>query len=274
MLPLCERLRHACTVDDQAIRTAARGLVAAAVAAAVVAAINARSVLGHGSGTYFALHVFLPLLVLPGVLVWRAPRPAYIAAWSLPGLFTTMVWSVGGTPYRFERELVSWSYVITPVSIAIVLVCFGAPLLMVLATNRIAPPPDRELLALRLRRIVLLVFVIATIVAITSFEAFGTDGVVVAVYTATVIAPGLAVQSFPRPLTAWLWTALSAPFATLGIWLWLTFRTPPHGAVHIVEAGLGTIYVLVLIALPLVCMTTRQPVLMGSSARASYRRSR
>jgi hypothetical protein len=261
-------------VDDRVIRSAARGLVVAAIASAIAAAVAARLVLGHGSGTYLALHIFLPLLVLPGVLVWRAPRPAYIAAWSLPGLFTTMVWSVAGTPYRFERELVSWSYVITPVSIAIVLVCFGAPLLLVLATNRIAPAPEGELLALRLRRIVMLVFVIATIVAVTAFEAFGADGVVVAVYTATVIAPGLAVQAFPRPLTAWLWTALCVPFATLGVWLWLVFRTPPDGPAHLVEAGLGTIYVLVMIALPFVCLTTRQPVLMGSSARASYRRSR
>lgn len=244
------------------------------VACAIAAAIAAREVLSHGSGTYVALHVFLPLLVLPGVLVWRAPRIGYIAIWSLAGLFTTMVWSVAGTPYRYERELASWSFVITPVSIAIVLVAFGAPLLAVLATGRTAPSPERELLAARLRRIVLLVFVVATVVAISSFLLFGGDGIVVAVYTAAVIAPGLAVQAFPRVLTAWLWTAVCAPFALLGIWLWLAFRIPPDGLAHIVEAGLGTIYVLVLIALPLVCMTTRQPVLMGSSARASYRRSR
>lgn len=252
----------------------ARGLVAAAFASALFALIAARLVLGHGSGTYAALHVFLPLLVLPGALVWRAPRSSYIAVWSLAGLFSTMAWSIGGTPYRFERELAGWIYVITPVAIAIALVSFGAPLLAMLATARIAPPRERELLAQRLRRIVLIVFVVATIVAITSFVLLGADGVVVAVYTAALIAPGLAVHGFPRPLIAGLWTALCAPLTALGIVLWAEFHTSPHGLGRVIELGLGTIYVLVLVAVPLICIASHQRVLMGSSARASYRRSR
>ncbi len=248
--------------------------MAAAFVSALVALIAARAVLSHGSGTYVALRVFLPLLVLPGALVWWSPRSAYIAVWSLAGLFTTMVWSIAGTPYHYERELASWTYINTPVSIAITIVAFGTPLLAVIASNRIAPPPEREPLAQRLRRIVMLVFVVATIVAMSSFLLFGAEGVVVAVYTAALIAPGLAVQVFPRPLTAWLWTGLCAPLAMLGIWLWPAFHTLPHGLARVIEAGIGMIHALVLVALPWLCITAHKRSVMDNSARASYRRSR
>jgi hypothetical protein len=125
-----------------------------------------------------------------------------------------------------------------------------------------------------LRRIVMLAFMIATFVAGASFLLFGAEGVVVAVYTAALTLPGLAVQLYPRSVTAWLWTGLCGPLALLGIWVWLTFQTPAHGALHTIEASLGTIYVLVLAAIPLVCITTAQRTVTDSTARASYRRSR
>jgi hypothetical protein len=271
MLPLCERLRHACTVNDRLARVGVRCLVVATLACAIAGELAARVVLSHGSGTYFALLVFLPLLAAPGALVWRYPRPRYLAAWAIAGWVATIVWAGLGAPYRYERELASWEFVATPVWIAIALVIFGAPLIAVLLTRNAEPAGGNNLLAQRLRRIVLLVFAIATLVVVTTFIRAGNDGASVAVYTAAVIGPGLAVQWYPRPMTGWLWAALTTPFAVTGIALWAAFGTSHHWGARVVELGLGTIYVLVMIAVPLVCVVTARDPLTGSSARASYR---
>jgi hypothetical protein len=271
MLPLCERLRHAWTVNDRAARSAVRGLVLATFGCAIAGEFAARTVLGHGSGTYFGLLVFLPLLAGPGVLAWRSPRPRYLALWALAGWVATIVWAGLGAPYRYERELAGWVYVATPVWIAIALVIFATPLVAVLITRQAGPPPAHEQLAQRLRRIVLLVFAIATAIVLTSFIVAGYEGVSVAVYTAAVIGPGLAVQWYPRPMTAAIWTLLTVPFAAIGIALWCAFGTPAHWSARVLELGLGTIYVLVIVAVPLVCLLTPRGALTGSSARASYR---
>lgn len=271
MLPLGPRLRHASTVNDRAVRYAVRGLVIATLASAIAAEIAARVVLSHGSGTYVGLMVFLPLLAAPGALLWRFPQPKYLTLWAIAGWLATLVWSIAGAPYRYERELPSWSFLGTPVWIAVALVLFAAPLLAAVANHHDEIPPERALLAQRLRRITVLAFALALIVAVTAFVLVGSEGMFVAVYTGAVIGPGFAAQWYPMRLTAVLWTVLCLPFALLGIWLWSTFGTIEHWAVNIVVAGLGTIYVLVLIALPIICIVTPERSITDSSARARYR---
>ncbi|HEX5063768.1 MAG TPA: hypothetical protein VFV99_30525 [Kofleriaceae bacterium] len=258
-------------MTDRAVHYAVRGLVAATLACAIAAELAARVVLSHGSGTYFGLLVFLPLLAAPGALVWRFPQPKYLTLWALAGWLATLVWSIAGAPYQYERALPHWLLVSTPVWMAVALVQFVAPLVAALAVRTDAIAPERALFALRLRRIVVLVFAIATIVVVTCFAFAGSEGMSVAVYTGAVIGPGFAVQWFPNRLTAVMWSVLCLPFAGLGIWLWATFGTAEHWAVHVVVAGLGTIYVLVVLALPIICIVTPDRSVTDSSARARYR---
>jgi len=258
-------------VTDRAIHYAVRGLVVATLACAIAAELAARVVLSHGSGTYFGLLVFLPLLAAPGALVWRFPQPKYVTLWAIAGWLATLVWSIAGAPYQYERALPHWRYVSTPIWIAVVLVLFVAPLIAALAVRPDDIAPERALFAQRLRRIVVLVLAIATIVVVTCFAFADSEGMSLAVYTGAVIGPGFALPWFPKPLTAVMWTVLCLPFALLGIWLWATFGVIEHWAVHIVVAGLGTIYVLVLIALPIICIVTPDRSTTDSSARARYR---
>lgn len=258
-------------MNERAIHYAVRGLVIATLASAIAAELAARVVLSHGSGTYFGLLVFLPLLAAPGALIWRFPRPKYLTLWAIAGWLATLVWSIAGAPYHYERELPHWLYVSTPVWMAVALVLFVAPLIAALAVRSDRLPQERALFAQRLHRVVVLVFAIATVVVVTSFAFAGSEGMSVAVYTGAVIGPGFAVQWFPKRLTAVMWTVLCAPFAMLGIWLWATFGVIEHWAVHIVVAGLGTIYVLVILALPIICIVTPDRAVTDSSARARYR---
>jgi hypothetical protein len=123
-------------VNDRATAIAVRGLVIATLVCAIAGEFAARVVLSHRSGTYIALVIFLPLLVAPGALVWRWPQPRYIALWSVAGWISTIVWSIAGTPYRYEQTLRSWPYVSTPVWIAVTLVLFAAPVIALLAAGK------------------------------------------------------------------------------------------------------------------------------------------
>lgn len=272
MLPLCEALRHAWTVNDRALCFAVRGLVVATLACAIAAEAAARVVLSHGSGTYYGLLVFLPLLVAPGALVWRWPQPKYIALWSIAGWIETTIWSIVGSPYRYEATLPSWPYVSTPVWITVTLVLFAAPIIALLGWRR-EPPQEHALIAQRLRRVVAIVFALALIVVVVSVVIMGpNEGFAIAFYVALVIAPGAAVQRVPRQLTGWLWVVLAAPLCAFGLWLWFAFGTRTPAWEHrIVVAGIGTIYVLVMLVVPLILIATRRLPVAGSSARASYR---
>ena len=248
-----------------------RGLVAATLACAVAAEIAARVVLGHGSGTYFALLVFLPLLVAPGAFVWRWPRPRYLLLWSIGAWIASLAWAIGGTPYSYERTLVGWPYVSTPVWIAIGLVGFAVPIVAMLATPSRAQPPELELLAARLRRVALIAFTLACIVVVTCFVIDPSDALAFALYTFLLIAPGIFVYRNPRPLAGWLWTAVCTPFAGVGVVLWFALDVQRSIAGRIVVGGIGTISVLVLLGLPLILMATPRHAITDSSARASYR---
>ena len=258
MLPLRARLRHAWRVDDRAVRYLIRSLVVAALVAAVTGEIAARSVLSHGSGTFIALLVFLPVLVVPGALVWWRPRATYLALWSITGWAATIVWSIGGTPYRYERRLELWHYVEAPVWIAIALVLFAAPVLGLLAMQRQPIHDELARVALRLRRIVLVVAVLAVVVIVSAFVIAGPAAFVVAVYTMLMIVPAVLVQREARPIWAWLWAAWSLPFAVFGVWLWVELGESTSWAGHLVQGGLGTMYVLLVIALPAICLFTRR----------------
>ena len=258
-------------MNDRAIRYTVRGLVAATVACAIAAEIAARVVLSHGSGTYFGLLVFLPLLVAPGAFVWRWPRPRYLLLWSIAAWIASLVWAIGGTPYSYERELPGWPYVSTPVWIAIGLVGFAMPIVAMLALPRQPPAPELELLAARLRRVALLAFAIACVVFVTCLIVDANEGLAYVFYAFLLVAPGVFVYRNPRPLPAWLWTIMCAPFAAIGVMLWFALDGQRALIGRIVGAGFGTISVLILVGVPLILMATPRYVITDSSARARYR---
>jgi hypothetical protein len=260
-------------VTDRVARYTVRIVVLLALWSAITGEIAARVVLSHGSGTYFALLVFLPLLVAPGVLAWKWPRPMYVALWSALGWLSTIVWSIAGTPYRYERELDHWKYVAMPVWIAIALVLFVAPIVAMLMVKQREVPAERELLAQRLRRIVVLAIGLATVVIVTSFAMGGGEAFVVATFAMLLVAPAAFVQRMPSKPVALLWTAWCVPFALLGILIKLELGVIVQWGPKVVVGGLGSIFVLLLVGLPLACMTAIGPF-FGTSARASYRSRR
>ncbi|HEU4615746.1 MAG TPA: hypothetical protein VFS15_26805 [Kofleriaceae bacterium] len=255
-------------MDDRAVRYLIRALVVATAISAVMAEIAARVVLRHGSGTYFALLVFLPVLVVPGILVWRYPSAKALALWSLLGWGATIVWSVAGTPYHYERQLELWHYVQAPVWIAVALVLFGAPVLGVITMRSSPVGSELAQVGQRLRRIVLVVASLAALVIVCAFVIAGPDAFVVAIYTTLMIVPAVLVQRDARPQWAWLWSAWSVPFAAFGVWLWLELEESASWAVRIVEGGLGSIYVLLVFALPAICLFTRRASSSLPEARA------
>ena len=257
-------------VNDRIARYAIRGLVVLAMWAAIAAEIGARLVLSHGSGTYFALLVFLPLLVAPGALAWRWPRARSLAAWSGFGWACTIVWSIFGTPYHYERALEHWKFVAMPVWIAIALVLFVAPVIAMLMVKSGEVPAEHELLAQRIRRISGVVVLLATGVIVTSFVIAGADAFIVAVFTMLLIWPAALVQRSGLRTPALLWSAWCVPFAAIGVLLWLELGTVTHTGAKLVGAGLGTIFVLLLFGLPAACLTRNGPF-TGSAARDSYR---
>lgn len=178
------------------------------------------------------------------------------------------MWSVAGTPYHYERQLELWHYVQAPVWIAVALVLFGAPVLGVITMRSSPVGRDLAQVGQRLRRIVLVVASLAALVIVCAFVIAGPDAFVVAIYTTLMIVPAVLVQRDARPQWAWLWSAWSVPFAAFGVWLWLELEESASWAVRIVEGGLGSIYVLLVFALPAICLFTRRASSSLPEARA------
>lgn len=260
-------------MNERVVRHAIRGLVVLTVWAAIAGVIGAHVVLDHGSGTYTALLAFLPLLVAPGVLAWRTPTAKVLALWGAFGWICTIAWSIAGTPYRYERALEHWSYVAMPVWIAIALVAFVAPAGAMLMVKRREVAAEHELRAQRLRRIAVVVVALAAIVSATILMVGGAHGVVVAAFTLLLVAPAAFVIAYGSRAAALAWSAWCVPFAVIGVLVWLEIETVAHAGARIIVGGTGAIFVLLLIGIPLACLTPDGPF-TGSAARASYRSRR
>lgn len=270
MLPLWPPLRHPGGVNDRVARLAVRGLVVAAVAAAMTAEIANHVVLDHGSGTFLALLVFLPLLVLPGALAWQVPSARNIAVWAASGWFSTTAWMAAGAPHWRERELGGWPAISVPLWIAIALVIFVAPLVALVIGKARELPAEVEVFGWRFRRIISITLVFATAVIIATTAHGSEPGYLVGFTIAALVAPGMLAYRDPRPRWAWLWTLWASPLAIVGTWGWLQLRST-HWMIDMVGVGLGTIIVLLLLGLPLICLATPPGPFFGTAARASYR---
>lgn len=257
-------------MNDRAVPLAIRGLVVLAMWAAIAGMIGAHIVLGHGSGTYTALLVFLPLLVVPGAAAWRWPSAKALALWAGLGWASTIAWSIAGTPYRYERALEHWKYVAMPVWIAIALVAFVAPTIAMLMVKKREVAAEHELRAQRLRRIAVVVVALSAVVTVTTLVLTGTAGIVVCAFTLLLVVPAAFVLGHGSRATALAWSAWCVPFAIIGFLVWLEIGTVHHAGAKIILGGTGAIFVLLLFGLPLACLTQDGPF-TGSAARASYR---
>lgn len=269
MLPLPRSLGHARPVNERVVRRVIGSLVVLAMCAAIAGVIAAHVVLAHGSGTYLALLVFLPLLVGPGVLAWFHPTAKVLAMWATSGWICTVTWWIFGDPYDYERALEHWQYIAISVSIAILLVTFVAPASAILMVKRNEVAAELGLRAQRVRRISVVAIALAAGVAVTGYVRWQIDGFVASSFLLMLILPGaFAIRSGSRA-AAFLWGGWCAPFALLAALTWPDGNVPSLGG-RIFLGGLGAIFVLLAIGLPIASLAPASPV-TSSPARASFR---
>lgn len=254
----------------------ARGFVLATVLAGIVAIAIASGVISHGSGTYFATLIAMPLLVVPGGLVWWQPRARWFVVWSVTSFITSASYLLFGDPYAHERELPGWQATETAIWIAISLVVVGA--LFGAFYLGAHPRTDDELaapLARRLRRIVHLVVAIAILIAVVALlpgeRVYAGDtflyvrsagGPLLTVALALLLVPGVLVYRDPRKRWAWLWFAWALPASLFVLILVVGFHLLAHGEdlwpLVVARFGALTMIVLLLVGLPLIALGTRE----------------
>lgn len=270
-------------MTDRVIRIASRAFVIACGITALAAIGFATSVLSHGSGTFFARLIALPLIVAPGALVWWQPRARWFAVWGMVAAFVSILLLILGNPYRSEEELRGWSDVEATTWFTIAITVVGSTVAAFLLAARAPrtgvtaaePLASNEVLARRLRRVVQLVTGIAVAISCFAFlpgervyagneflYESSAGGFYVIGALALVLLPAILVYRDPRKRWAWLWFVWTLPASLLlvvasvgihilstGVDLWP--RT-------VVKAGAFTILVLILIAVPLIALLTRE----------------
>lgn len=256
-------------------RRVAFGLLIVATISAISTAITTHSVLHSGSGTHFAVLVFLPILLAPGLVVWRWPRPRTFSSWTGWAAVTSIIWSIAGSPYRFERELPAWRAVeVSAWTTAGIVIVGSATAAFWFSARRRTDDELATPLARRLRRIVHLVLPIGLVVAIVGQlpayrmyfgDAFlGTQtagGGWLILFLGIALAPAAIVYRDPRRRWAWVWAGWTLPsgFMVAGVSFGMSlFEHPvPLWPAQVVRFGVGTILVLVVIAAPIVALVSR-----------------
>lgn len=246
-----------------------------ATISAIATAITGHAVLRSSSGTHFALLVFLPVLLLPGLVAWRSPQPRAFWFWTAWGAVSSVIWSVAGSPYRFERELPGWRAVEVSAWTTAGIVIVGSALAAFWFSAR--PRPVEELatpLARRLRRIVHLVAPIAVVVAIVgqlpAYNMYFSDtflgtrtagGGWLILFLGLALAPAAIVYRDPRRRWAWIWAAWTVPsgFLVLAVSFGISLfqHAVPLWPAQVVRFGVGIILVLLVIAVPIIALLSR-----------------
>jgi hypothetical protein len=264
-------------VGERTVRYVVRGLVAIVMACAVVATWALRMTLTPRSGTFYALLVYIPVLATPGWLVWQRPlKPRFLAIWGAVGWVSTIIWLLVGQPYSSERELAGFDVIELSLWIAVAIVVVVVPIaaFLVAGYNRRGGEiePEQMALARRLRRIAQLALGIGLVAIALSLVPLDVSyyGVIVpgvAIGLALLLAPAAIVLRAPRRKWAWLWSAWSAPTALIG-WAYgseLYDHVPTTWQLSF--AACGTIYVLLLVVMPIVCLVTRDAAPSVPAAR-------
>lgn len=242
---------------------------------AIGTAITASSVLRGSSGTHFALMVFLPFLIAPGVIVWRWPRPRLFAIWMAFAACSSIIWSLGGSPYQYERALPGWRAVQVSAWTTIGIIVVGSAIAAFWFSARPVSGEDLATpLARRLRRVVQLVVPTAIVTGVAGllpgYEMYFGDthlhtetagGGWLILFLALALAPAAVVYRDPRRRWAWIWAGWTLPSGFLVMAVSFGFkifeRAVPLWPAHVVRFGVGTILVLLVIAVPLIALASR-----------------
>lgn len=254
-------------VSERTVRYVVRGLVLLVMASAVVATWATRVTFTSKSGTFYALLVFIPVLAAPGWLVWHQPlKPRFLAIWALVGWISSIAWLLLGTPYESERKLAGWETIKISLLVAMGIVTVLVPIagFAVAGYNRRGTPIERhqELIAQRLRRIAQLALAVGGVsigLSLVPFEItrYGVIGPSVGIVLLLVLAPSALVLRAPRRKWAWLWTVWTAPIAFLSSIFSTGFDERVPTTWQLSFAACGTIFVLLVVVMPIVCLTTR-----------------
>lgn len=200
------------------VERVARGLVIAVAASILVAVVAANRVLSHGSGTYVALMIFAPVLLLPGALVWWKPQPRFLAIWSIWGFISSVLYLIGGSPYYWERELPSWPPVQWATWIAIGLAIVGSADLAYMIAARTHPPVPATPRTRRIQQATRLSVALAGVTIVVAHFGLGLPPAA-NFWNTTIIcfilAPAVYVLRVPRRSTAIMWAAWASPFAAV-----------------------------------------------------------
>jgi hypothetical protein len=263
-------------VGERTVRYVVRGLVAIVMACAVVATWALRVTLTPSSGTFYALLVYIPVLATPGWLVWRRPlKPRFLASWAAVGWVSTICWFTLGQPTAWERTRAGWEVLEVSLWIAIAIVMVVVPIaaFLIAGYNRRGSliEPAQERIARRLRRIAQLACalgVVAVGLSLVPLEiksiniAFG-----VAIWVALVLAPGALLLRAPRRRWAWIWSAWMLPILAYSSFSGIDIDHTLPMTWQVSLAACGTIYVLLLVVMPIVCLVTRDSVESVPAAR-------
>jgi hypothetical protein len=198
------------------VERVARGLVIATTACLLFAIVAAAKVLSHGSGTFMALVVFAPILLLPGALVFWKPQPRFLSVWAIWSFIASVVYLIGGSPYYYERELPDWQCVQWPTWIAILITIVATTILSFAMAAKARPPLPASPRARRVQQATRLSVALALVTIVLTIVAMNMPATGVfwnAVWLVFIVAPAPYVHRAPQRSTAFMWAAWVSPFA-------------------------------------------------------------
>ncbi len=268
MLAHSARLPHAAGVNEIAerrVRAALRALAAVGFTCGIALAVFAWSV---GDGTVGPAMI---VIVMPAVLVWFRPTPRTVGVWAGFAWFSALMLLLTFNPLGNNEALADYVDVLLPAMLAALPVAaYGASAYTVERSN--AEPSSLER---KLRSIAAVTFGLGLTIAVIGFlpgqsldygmRVNSAGGMPLVVLLAVMISPGLPAYAAPNRAHGWRWSLLALGLGVPGSAL-LTFSLGLESMSHepvtlwprrVVELGLGTILVLLLVVMPLVLLFTR-----------------
>lgn len=221
---------------------------------ALLAIIAATLVLHHGSGTYTALLVFMPILIAPGIGVWIRPKSETLSLWAFWAFLSSIFYFIAGSPYGYERDLPGWPWVAWATWLTITLALVGATVVSFLASASTLPEPPPTLRTRRIQQGVRLTCALAVVsMGVTIFVLDLPPGAtfLLAAFLVFIVAPAPYVHRAARRGVVIFWAFWTSPFAGLA---WL-FSVEPDGWVEpplrMTLMAYGTLIAMIMIVLPL-----------------------
>jgi hypothetical protein len=209
-----------------------------------------------GSDTHLALVAYLVIAGAGAGFAWRRPEPRFLVVWSLLGWLASLVRIIGGDP---DYDLRGRFY---DIDVALRL---GAPIMLAAApvvafALREWTRADETLLQRRVRRLVQLVFALSLVSGfvafwVTDIDAYGF-GMGITAYVIVGVAPGIAVYRQPRTGRVLLWMLLALPCALIAYFVSTLDFSYSSWEPRVLVATISTVFVLIMIAMPIVALAT------------------